>query len=132
MICLEDCNTFINTKTCKCRLVTHPECLNKWFTESRKCLICKKNLNKIKINIYDCYLEELKNNLLFLTVFHVLEYILRISLCKNLYVRFFLLSIFSIFLSIFVVFPIFLFIHIKFFVLRIKDYNKNIYTIYNI
>ena len=48
MICLEECDTYALTYVCDCKMICHHFCLQKWIDESRKCMICKREIEKKK------------------------------------------------------------------------------------
>ncbi len=52
MICLENCDTIIRDE-CKCKMICHLECFEKWYLTSPCCFICMKS--SLKIPNRDCY-----------------------------------------------------------------------------
>lgn len=112
LICLEECGIYINTYLCSCRIITHPECMDKWLESNKKCLICKKSLNLNEKTNSELILYELKNSHLIL---NILSYI---NMNNN--------NIFNIFISIFIFIPFFLFIYTKVFLHQLyKNITKN-------
>jgi hypothetical protein len=59
IICFEDIDSIKKDKflfSCKCKIIYHYECLEKWLTQSPTCPICRKYVKKKEQLLYKNYI----------------------------------------------------------------------------
>lgn len=118
LICIEETSTYLVFDRCRCRIYGHIECVTTYMEKENKCMICKtayKDENR--------HNKEDKENIVHFL--HQFDFLNEWMKCTH---NFFLFVLLSFLISLFLLFPVFLYFSLKK-KLRSKEKTEKNYTL---